>query len=614
MKKILTVLAGVLALAATSCVKQELAVFDASKATAPVLSGYEVTDDGVTATYTPAVLNHAFNKQMAMNHWLLLTSVNGNEVCEPLTTSVKEGTLTVTTANLTKKLMSMGYEEGAKVALEIVIRASMQEQARDNGRNGYVDSDGKIVIAEYEIFVPSGDPYARYTEKSEWGLVGSFNGWGSDPDVEMWTNGTLHVAKGVTLAAGDEVKFRKNAGWDENFGYAEGVDSYTLGEEFSVSQGGGNIVIAESGRYDLFLDPVAGTARIIVSVAGQEDPYAAYTETSPWSVIGSFNSWGGDVEMVTNGTLHVCKNITLAAGDEFKFRKDAGWDVNFGYAEGVESYVLGEDFSVAQGGGNIVIAEDGAYDLFLDPENETAKIIKTQAVVIDPYAAYTETSPWSVIGSFNSWGGDVEMVTNGTLHVCKAIPFNAGDEWKFRKDAGWDVNFGYAEGVDSYTLGEEFAVAQNGGNIVVAEDGVYDLILDPENATATVIKSVAPDAGETPEPKPKPKAWSVIGTLEDSGWSKDFDLENVTGDVWTIKNLFVREKDEFKIRADHDWGKSYGGPEENAESTYEEGNVYGVYKRTSASAWKATTTSPSPTATNPPSSSRSTGSSPNICT
>ena len=466
MKKILTVLAGVLALAATSCVKQELAVFDASKATAPVLSGYEVTDDGVTATYTPAVLNHAFNKQMAMNHWLLLTSVNGNEVCEPLTTSVKEGTLTVTTANLTKKLMSMGYEEGAKVALEIVIRASMQEQARDNGRNGYVDSDGKIVIAEYEIFVPSGDPYARYTEKSEWGLVGSFNGWGSDPDVEMWTNGTLHVAKGVTLAAGDEVKFRKNAGWDENFGYAEGVDSYTLGEEFSVSQGGGNIVIAESGRYDLFLDPVAGTARIIVSVAGQEDPYAAYTETSPWSVIGSFNSWGGDVE----------------------------------------------------------------------------------------------------------------MVTNGTLHVCKAIPFNAGDEWKFRKDAGWDVNFGYAEGVDSYTLGEEFAVAQNGGNIVVAEDGVYDLILDPENATATVIKSVAPDAGETPEPKPKPKAWSVIGTLEDSGWNKDFDLENVTGDVWTIKNLFVREKDEFKIRADHDWGKSYGGPEENAESTYEEGNVYGVYK------------------------------------
>ena len=70
----------------------------------------------------------------------------------------------------------------------------------------------------------------------------------------------------------------------------------------------------------------------------------------------------------------------------------------------------------------------------------------------------------------------------------------------------------------------------------------------------------------------------MIGTLEDSGWEKDYDLQNVSGDVWTIKNLFVREQDEFKIRADHDWAKSYGGPEENAESTYEAGNVYGVYQ------------------------------------
>ena len=578
MKKILTLLAGVLALAATSCVKETLAVFDASKATAPVLSEYEVTDDGVTATYTPGVLNHSFNQRMPLNHWLMLTSVNGSPVSVALTTAAKENTLTVTQANLSKALMAMGYAEGDKVAIELVIRASMQEPSKDNGRNGYVDSDGKIVIPSFEIFLPSGDPYARYTEKSEWGLVGSFNGWGSDPDVEMWTNGTLHVAKGVTLAAGDEVKFRKNSSWDENFGYAEGVSSYTLGEEFAVAGGGANIVIAEDGRYDLLLDPVAGTAKIIDSVAGQEDPYAAYTEVSPWSVIGSFNSWAGDVEMVTNGTLHVCKNITLAAGDEFKFRKDGGWDVNFGYAEGVSSYVLGEEFAVTGGGANIVIAEDGAYDLFLDPENETAKIIKTQAVVIDPYATYTEVSPWSVIGSFNSWAGDVEMVTNGTLHVCKAIALNAGDEWKFRKDGGWDVNFGYAEGVSSYTLGEEFSVAQNGANIVVAEDGVYDFILDPENETATVIASIATEQPEPPAPVEKPKAWSLIGTLDGSNWDKDFDLTNTSGDTWVIKNVAVTATDEFKIRADHDWAKSVGGPEENSTSTISADNPYGVYK------------------------------------
>ena len=563
-----------LLLGLVSCMKDEdRAIFDPSQCTAPVLVGYSVVDGAVSAEYTPAVLN---TNPKILNHMLAIVSLDGKPVSKRVNATDKDGVLTVSSTNLTRALQELGCEEGTMHSLEMAIRASNLKTPDDQNSGSFIESLGHIIIDGYEIILPSGDPYARYTQKSDWGLIGSFNGWGGD--YEMWSNGTLHVAKAVELEAGAEVKFRKDGAWDVNFGYAEGVSSYTLGEEFEVAQGGSNIVIAEAGTYDFILDPENATAKIIKSVVPQEDPYAAYTEESPWSVIGSFNSWGGDVEMVTNGTLHVCKNITLAAGDEFKFRKDAGWDVNFGYAEGVESYVLGEDFSVAQGGGNIVIAEDGAYDLFLDPENETAKIIKTQAVVIDPYAAYTETSPWSVIGSFNSWGGDVEMVTNGTLHVCKAIPFNAGDEWKFRKDAGWDVNFGYAEGVDSYTLGEEFAVAQNGGNIVVAEDGVYDLILDPENATATVIKSVAPDAGETPEPKPKPKAWSVIGTLEDSGWSKDFDLENVTGDVWTIKNLFVREKDEFKIRADHDWGKSYGGPEENAESTYEEGNVYGVYK------------------------------------
>ena len=562
-------------------------MFDASKATAPVLSEYQVTDDGVSVTFTPAVLNQSFNKQMPLNHWLLLTSVNGLSVSQALTTAVKENTLVVTQTNLCKALMAMGFEEGDKVSLEMVIRASMQEPSKDNGRNGYVDSDGKIVISEFEIFLPTGDPYARYTEKSEWGLVGSFNGWGNDPDVEMWTNGTLHVAKGVTLAAGDEVKFRKNSSWDENFGYAEGMSSYILGEDFAVGQGGGNIVIAADGRYDLILDPVAGTAKIINSVAGQEDPYAAYTEVSPWSVIGSFNSWGGDVEMVTNGTLHVCKKITLAAGDEFKFRKDGGWDVNFGYAEGVSAYTLGEEFAVGQGGANIVVAVDGEYDLFLDPENATAKIIKTQAVVIDPYASYTEDSPWSVIGSFNSWGGDVAMVSNGTLHVCKAIAFNAGDEWKFRKDAAWDVNFGYAEGVSSYTLGEEFAVAQNGGNITIAEDGVYDLILDPENATAKVIASIAVEQPEPPTPVEKPTAWSLIGTLNGTAWDTDFDLANISGDTWVIRNVAVTASDEFKIRADHDWAKSVGGPEENATSTIDETNPYGVYKPELGKAFEA---------------------------
>ena len=557
-----------------SCMKDEdRAIFDPSQCTAPVLVGYSVVDGAVSAEYTPAVLN---TNPKILNHMLAIVSLDGKPVSKRVNATDKDGVLTVSSTNLTRALQELGCEEGTMHSLEMAIRASNLKTPDDQNSGSFIESLGHIIIDGYEIILPSGDPYARYTQKSDWGLIGSFNGWGGD--YEMWSNGTLHVAKAVELEAGAEVKFRKDGAWDVNFGYAEGVSSYTLGEEFEVAQGGSNIVIAEAGTYDFILDPENATAKIIKSVVPQEDPYAAYTEVSPWSVIGSFNSWGGDVEMVTNGTLHVCKNITLAAGDEFKFRKDGGWDVNFGYADGVSSYTLGEEFAVGGGGANIVIAEDGAYDLFLDPENATAKIIKTQAVVIDPYAAYTEVSPWSVIGSFNSWGGDVEMVTNGTLHVCKAIALNAGDEWKFRKDGGWDVNFGYADGVSSYTLGEEFSVGQDGANIVVAEDGVYDFILDPENATAKVIASIAPEQPEPPTPVEKPKAWSLIGTLDGSSWDKDFDLTNTNGDTWVIKNVAVTATDEFKIRADHDWAKSVGGPEENSTSTIDADNPYGVYK------------------------------------
>ena len=575
-------------LGAVSCVREQLAIFDASKATAPVLLSYTVTDDEVSVDFTPGTYGTDFNQKMPVNHSILLKSVNGQATETTVPSSVKENKITITVANLSKTLIGLGYAEGEKVSLEMAIRASMQEVARDNHRNGYTESTGAISIPEYEIFIPTGDPYARYTEVSPWSLIGTFNNWGGD--YEMWTNGTLHVAKGITLDAGAEVKFRKDASWDVNFGYAEGVTSYTKGEAFALVQGGANIVIAEAGRYDFILDDAAGTAKIIDSVAGQEDPYAAYTEVSPWSLIGSFNSWGGDVEMVTNGTLHVAKKITFEAGTEFKFRKDASWDVNFGYADGVDSYTIGSDFAVGQGGANIVIKEDGEYDIFLDPENATAKIILTQAVEIDPYAAYTEVSPWSVIGSFNSWGGDEEMVTNGTLHVAKAIALNAKDEWKFRKDADWAVNFGYAEGVDSYVLGEEFAVAQDGANIVLAEDGVYDFILDPENATAKIIKSIAVDAGDTPAPKPKPTAWSLAGTMEDSGWNNEYtgyDLTNESGNVWIIKNVALREFDEFKILADHQWAESYGGPEENAESSIDETNPYGVYQPVLGETFKA---------------------------
>ena len=67
--------------------------------------------------------------------------------------------------------------------------------------------------------------------------------------------------------------------------------------------------------------------------------------------------------MVTDGTWHVAKNVVLTTADEFKNRKDHDWAENFGGT----FVTVGAEFEVTQGGANIKVAEDGTYDLLLDP-------------------------------------------------------------------------------------------------------------------------------------------------------------------------------------------------------------------------------------------------------
>ena len=139
---------------------------------------------------------------------------------------------------------------------------------------------------------------------------------------------------------------------------------------------------------------------------GSTDPRDAMTEASPWGVIGSIastgNSWGADEPMLTDGTWHVCLGLALGTGDEFKFRKDADWGVNFGGA----FEALGEPFAVTQDGANIKVLEDGTYDLFLNPD---------AAIVIIVNAGDPVTLPSD--GGGDEPGGDEPVEPNGSVTV-----------------------------------------------------------------------------------------------------------------------------------------------------------------------------------------------------
>ena len=558
MKKIFSILfASVIALLAVSCYPEDLTVFDLSKAKAPVLGSFDVGEKAITASFTEGSFNQSFNQQIAPNHFFVIKEVNGNKVSKPVTTSNKDGVLTASINSVNNALISLGFKEDDVVSFAMCIRASMQTNAGDNGRNGYVDSDGTISVSSFQIVFPKGSPYQEYTETSPWSVIGALSAYDIswDGDLEMWMtpDGNQHVAKSVTINSGDEFKFRKDQDWGVNMGGAFG----SIDNAFEVTQDGSNIVVP-GGVYDLWLDLAAGTATITEAYQAYPD----HKEASAWSVIGSLSeygiSWDGDLPMITDGTTHVAQGVKIAAADEFKFRKDKDWGVNLGGAFGG----VGSDFGVEQDGSNIVVGADGVYDLIVNPDAGTAQVVETLGGGISGKIGGDEPEPekpsmWSLIGTINGtgWDTDFDMTnTSGDIWVLRNVALTADDEFKIRADHNWDTNVGGTEANDQSTidagnpydvfkpvLGQAFAVG--GMNIHVGAAGMYDVTFDYAAQTILIEEHVA--------------AFSLIGQINGTSWNVDVVMTNENG-VWTSPVVSVEGG--FKIRFDYSWddANTYG--------------------------------------------------------
>ena len=492
MKKLLSILSvGLLALVTFSCVKEDLVTFDETQATAPVIGSYELGEKALTVTYTPGAFNTGFNQKMPVNHSLILASVDGKAVNKAVTATVKDGEISATITNLAKMLGSLGYPEGSVVTLEMFVRASMQDAARDNGRNGHVDSQGTITISGFEVVIPvvQGNPWVEFTEKSKWSLIGSIastgNGWNADEPAYMTPDGTKHVVKNIKLTPDDQFKFRFDAKWDDNRGAPGDVEPYVMnaGDEVEATPNGKNLGVAAEGNYDILYDSASET----ITVTEAFQTYPGFNEKSTWGVTGAVASrglnWDKDVSMITDGEWHVAEGVELTKGDQFKFRNNQKWDENFGAPGDTEPFVVtidGEESAVANGK-NLAVPEDGTYDLMVNPTAGLYKIVVS-------------------LGGFSPLVGE-------------------------------------------------------GGSDTPGDD--------------------------------KPKVWSVIGHIGETSWDTDFDMTNTTGDIWVLKSQAFAAGDEFKIRHDHDWGGDLGGPEENAQSTIDPANVYGVYAPELGTAFEA---------------------------
>jgi hypothetical protein len=97
------------------------------------------------------------------------------------------------------------------------------------------------------------------TQFSNMGVVGTINGWGGTPDIAMTPFQTVnnHVwYANVTLAADDEVKFRYNSAWTNNWG----ATTFPWG---IATAGGANIEPTQAGNYIVFFNDIDGSYTFI---------------------------------------------------------------------------------------------------------------------------------------------------------------------------------------------------------------------------------------------------------------------------------------------------------------------------------------------------------------
>lgn len=211
---------------------------------------------------------------------------------------------------------------------------------------------------------------------SEWGVVGDLNGW-AVPDVVMyntWKGEDLFVAYNVEIASG-AFKIRANNEWNDakNYGLSVGGKIYA-DKYYTLANGAGsqNITPMAYGTYDVYFD--LANERVALVTPGNEyadatdggDPVVVIEGLTDhtWGLIGSFvgSGWSTDVAMTIEGDWAYVKNVSLANGDEFKFRADGSWALSYG--SGCEVNV-GETYTTYNNGNNMkFVGEDGAYNIY----------------------------------------------------------------------------------------------------------------------------------------------------------------------------------------------------------------------------------------------------------
>ena len=212
---------------------------------------------------------------------------------------------------------------------------------------------GPAVTGMYTIKVDFQHGIFTVTQVSQYGLLyvpGDYQGWTpataptlGSPNNDGNYEGYVNIPTGGTY----QFKLTTTPDWSNALGDGGGG---------TLSASGGNLTVPGGGYYHIVANTVNNT-------------WSATATT--WSMIGSFSAsgWSNDIDMTYDpGNNDWTGTITTVAGDQFKFRANHDWGLNYGDTHA--------DGSLDPGGDNINIgAGTHTITLYLDnPGYYTYKI------------------------------------------------------------------------------------------------------------------------------------------------------------------------------------------------------------------------------------------------
>ena len=417
-------------------------------------------------------------------------------------------------------------------------------------------------------------------EASEWGVVGVVNSWGGSPDVVMYKTATegLFVAYKVEMPDGG-FKIRANNKWDDtaNYGLASaGPVEVDHAYDLICSGGSGDMTLV-AGTYDIWFDLTNTKVYIMTpgkpiseAVGGEvvTPPTPPTPEDAVWGVVGTITGWAdnSDINMVEEGDWLVAKGVALTTTDEFKFRTNGTWGTER-TTTSADPVAINTEYEAAAGSGNIKVAVDGTFDLYLAKTLDkfyvmTAGLTPGQTPGEEPKPEEPEfegvATEWGIVGDVNGWNApDITMYTTPTegLFVARNVEMPAGS-FKIRANGAWvdTANYG-VETAGTVAVDHVYKVITGGGsgNMTLAA-GTYDIWFDLTNTKVYIMtpgKDIAEAKTGTPV-APLTDTWYLVG--EFNGWKPADPTYKMSSEgTWYVFKNFQADGKGMKFVGDANW-------------------------------------------------------------